>query len=663
MAKNHNEKLPVWLERFQRAESAWAAERDRMSFREERLDGAKTIMGPDGKKAQEQATHVRNVCFEMVETQVDSNIPQPKVTALREVDEPLAKIAEDLLRNLLDRLPFERMNDEGERICPTQGGYALLVDWFAQASGRDWLGDITVDLLHPRKIIPQEGIYQVAKMDYIFMEEPQTKRQIKKRYGVDVQSEKEESPEVRTKDGTTTASDELVTLVTAFFRNEEGGIGRVRWVGETMLEYLEDYQVRRVKVCKHCGAIGDGLKCRYCGSKSFAEELQEYEELTEDLKLRDGTVIPAMSPARDEDGQIIMADIEGEEAAMEAPLMGEDGLLPQMRTGMAPVGVYTRRQEVVMEPTRIPYYKPDIYPIMIRKNVSRPGYFMGGSDIDALEDAQNTLNKLSTKIDRKVLGGGSFVTIPKKLGKIGTDGDNRVLYTDGPQDNQGIKVFNMQVDISGDMALRGETYEEGRQAIGVTDSLQGRKDPTATSKVAKEYAASRAAGRLESKRTMKNAVFQDLFEAMFKFMLAYADEPRPIRSYNENGEVEYTVFDRHDFLYQDAAGNWRYNTDFLFSVDDNAPLASNREAMWQETRMNFQQGAFGQPKELETLIRFWTIMEQLHYPMAKQVKGELQTALEEQRAAAQMQQMMSGAANMQQIPGGGTAVPMGGAAL
>ena len=180
MAKNHNEKLPVWLERFQRAESAWAAERDRMSFREERLDGAKTIMGPDGKKAQEQATHVRNVCFEMVETQVDSNIPQPKVTALREVDEPLAKIAEDLLRNLLDRLPFERMNDEGERICPTQGGYALLVDWFTQASGRDWLGDITVDLLHPRKIIPQEGIYQVAKMDYIFMEEPQTKRQIKK---------------------------------------------------------------------------------------------------------------------------------------------------------------------------------------------------------------------------------------------------------------------------------------------------------------------------------------------------------------------------------------------------------------------------------------------------------------------------------------------------
>ena len=117
MAKNHNEKLPVWLERFQRAESAWAAERDRMSFREERLDGAKTIMGPDGKKAQEQATHVRNVCFEMVETQVDSNIPQPKVTALREEDERLAKIAEDLLR-------FEDMHGRRESFVREKS-----IDW------------------------------------------------------------------------------------------------------------------------------------------------------------------------------------------------------------------------------------------------------------------------------------------------------------------------------------------------------------------------------------------------------------------------------------------------------------------------------------------------------------------------------------------------------
>ena len=116
------------------------------------------------------------------------------------------------------------------------------------------------------------------------------------------------------------------------------------------------------------------------------------------------------------------------------------------------------------------------------------------------------------------------------------------------------------------------------------------------------------------------------------------------------------MFDRHDFLYQDEAGNWKYNTDFLFSCDNAAPLASNREAMWQETRMNFQQGAFGPPTELPALIRFWGIMEQLHYPTAAQVKADLQKELDkkleqEQLMQGQMAAMGGGGAQMPADPG------------
>lgn len=50
--------------------------------------------------------------------------------------------------------------------------------------------------------------------------------------------------------------------------------------------------------------------------------------------------------------------------------------------------------------------------------------------------------------------------------------------------------------------------------------------------------------------------------------------------------------------------------------------------------MNFQQGAYGPPNELTTLVRFWTIMEQLHYPTAAQIKAELQQELTAQREAA-----------------------------
>ena len=150
-------KLELWQHRLAIAQSAWAAERGKMDRREQLYRGSHDIYQPDGKLAKAKATHVRNMIFELIETQVDSNIPQPKVTAVREEDEALAKMAEDLIRNLLDRLPMERLNDEGERICPVQGGYEFLVDWDDSKAGRGWMGQLAVSLLHAKRVIPQDG--------------------------------------------------------------------------------------------------------------------------------------------------------------------------------------------------------------------------------------------------------------------------------------------------------------------------------------------------------------------------------------------------------------------------------------------------------------------------------------------------------------------------
>lgn len=59
--------------------------------------------------------------------------------------------------------------------------------------------------------------------------------------------------------------------------------------------------------------------------------------------------------------------------------------------------------------------------------------------------------------------------------------------------------------------------------------------------------------------------------------------------------------------------------------------------------MNYESGALGNPTELGTLVRFWTLMETLHYPMAGEIKKDLQEALEQQRQTASMQNPMGGA--------------------
>lgn len=640
MKRADREKLQLWQERLALAETAIAGERERMLRREKQYEGDHTIYAPDGSVAADSlASHVRNVSFEVIETQVDSTIPAPKVTAVRQEDEELASIIESMLRDVMDRLPSERLNDEGERLSPVQGGYGLLVDWLDSVSGKDWLGDLKVSLVHPYSIVPQAGVTQVSDMDFFFLKTPQTKRQIRKFYGVSVADEDESDPDARRLGASADTTDELVTMVTVYYRNAKGGIGRLRWVNDTVLEDLEDYQLRRVHRCTVCGAVGDGKKCAYCGSRRFEDEVMEDEELTEDITLRDGTVIPSVREVRDELGQPVATDT----------------LLPQMQPG-GTAAVIAPQAAFRQEPTRIPYYKPDVFPLVIRKNVSMPGRFWGSSDLDAIFDQQNSLNKICTKLNTKVLSGGSFTTVPTGARFI-NDRDGVRVEVDNPADLEKIRTFNTQVDISTDLTMMAQLYEQARQTIGITDSMQGRKDPTATSAVAKEFSAQQAAGRLESKRVMKRAMYQDLFEAIFKWMLAYCDEPRAIRRTDEHGDVQYVTFDRHDFLYRDEAGDWQYNTDFLFSCDGSAPLAADRQALWKETRMNFQEGALGSTQEVATLLRFWEQMEKLHYPMAGDMVKSLKSQMESQQAAqAASQTVPAGADVLAGLTGGGEGV-------
>ena len=56
--------------------------------------------------------------------------------------------------------------------------------------------------------------------------------------------------------------------------------------------------------------------------------------------------------------------------------------------------------------------------------------------------------------------------------------------------------------------------------------------------------------------------------------------------------------------------------------------------------MNLQTGAFGDPSSTETLILFWSKMEELHYPGAGETKKYPEKRLQqEQQRAAQAQQM------------------------
>lgn len=622
-------KLPLWQERLRRNSAAMREEFEQMDKRTALYNGTREIDKVPNAKSQgtAQASGVRNIVAELMEAQVDSSFPMPKVTARRQEHEELAKTLEDFLRNETDRLPFEMLNDMDERITPIQGGDIFLVEWDSDRHTHETRGELCVSLLHPRQVIFQDGVNEINDMDFIIVQMGMSKKHVKEKYGVSVADETESDPQSR--GGRNTAED-VVTVNFGYFRNEKGGIGRYTWVNEIELEDLEDYQARKMKRCTKCGADMTGLdRCRHCGNEKAEDYDSDEMELYEDIETRNGVI----------------------------PMMTEEETYPDGGNGlmMDEFGnAYEAEPMTVAVPTRIPRYKPDIYPLVIRKNVSSWGKALGDSDVDKIMDQQNMIKKCDSRIQEKLDKGGSIFTRSEKTEVSKTDEQLREVIFQGADEANLFGVHNLQVDTSQDQAIAEANYEQSRRILGITDSFQGRPDRTATSGTAKQIAVAQSAGRLESKRIMKNAMYADLYAVMFRFLLAYSDEPRSVRHNNIDGSTTYSEFNKYDYLAQDAAGEWYWLDDFLFSVDNTSSLAGNRESMWQEIRMNLQTGAFGDPADPETLIMFWEMMAGQHYPGAAEIRERLEKKRQEQ--LAQMQQTLPPEAQTQMPQG---AEPMG----
>ncbi len=598
------EKLDYWKEWMGRNEAALGDEVRKMDEREALYRGEVREIAPltprDTKKNGQyrKASHVRNIIAENIESEVSAVIPQPKVTARRKSDEWRAKILEDMLRNELDRLPMETLNDMMERTVPIQGGGYWLVEWDNSRRTHSTVGDVTVSILHPKQVVPQEGVFTgVEDMDAIGLKLPQTRAYIRRVYGKDV-DEGEEAPEARTLDADADAAEEMVTQNVIYYRNEKGGIGKFSWVGDTVLEDMEDFEARRLRWCARCGAVmgPEAEACPVCGSQEADEGEEEREELLSGFTTVNGTRIPGATAGVDEAG------------------------LP------------------VMQPTVLPYYKPDVFPVFLQKNVSLFGRLLGDSDVDKISDQQNTISRMETKIIDRFIKAGTRITLPDRADFRIDPEDGEKWYIGNAADASLIGVYQFSGDLSQELQYLAGVYEEARQALGITDSFQGRKDSSAQSGVAKQFAAQQSAGRLESKRVMKEAAYAELFKRIVMLKVAYADEPRPIVAEDDRGRAKYEEFNRYDFYEQDERGQWHCilgEDRFLFSCDSSAPLANDRERMWQEASRMFQLGAFGDPGDPDARILFWSKLEQLHYPGAGDTKEYLEKRKQEAEASGE----------------------------
>lgn len=573
---NQADRLLRWQEKYTEAKREYSSVLDNMKDNEEAYFGTRKIKNPNGQDADKSnVSNVRKMVFELIETQVDVNIPMPRVIS-KKGREDRARMIEGMLRSEIDRLDTELFLDEQGRITPMLGASIFALEWDNSKRTHYSLGELNVKNIHPNQVIPEPGVYKLDEMDYVFVVYEQTKDYVKSVYGVDVENESSE------KDA---KYEHMVTHIFCYYKNDEGEIGLFSWIGDTVVQDYDSYFARLHKVCAKCSRPKVGEKCE-CGSRKFKDAKLKSEKVT---LIDPNTKIPT---------------------------------------------------EVEVE-----YYVPKIFPFVIRKNVALLNRFLGGSDTDAIKDQQNELNILTTKIREKTLKGGSYLTLPEDVEFKATDEELKIIRLTDPSQKAMIGVDTVQPNISNDLGILNLNYEIGRQTIGITDSFQGRQDNTATSGKAKEFAAARTAGRLQSKKVMKDYAFSKLYEYMFKFMLAFDDEPRPYVEETIDGKREYKNFDKTLFIDRDAEGVYYYDDDFVFSVDVAGTLANDRQAMWQETRSNFESGGYGDPTQLDTLKMYWTTMKKLHYPGSEDALVLIDQRIQEQQALATQQRREEVVAN------------------
>lgn len=617
MRVDKDNKLQFFKDLFENAKGQQSALRDDFDKWSKQYKGDLTIDGSD-----EPALTGRNITYELIESQFSSYLPSTAVTpeVYSERNDRNAKSIERLLKNKRNQLPFEKMNDIDERYSPIYGGSIWLVEWDNSIKTHNTVGDVKITCWSPSHFVGQPCIYDIDDMEYCFITFETTKEDLVRKYGVSI----DVADDTESENGGET--DETATVNVCYYKNDEDKICQYIWSGDTELQDIEDYYSRKVYVCKNCGRRKELCTC---DKPDYELQDDEYEELDHDIVLSDGSVIPAASPVM-KDGQVVMEESQ-QQAILEDGSVAMDEINGIMIPATVPV------QVPKLERTKLPYYAPSKFPIIIRKNTSQEDSLFGQSDCEFIRPQQQAINKIESRILEKLMNAGVYPTAPEDyIGQF----DNG-LYKNVIKVGQGnYKLFgriDLQVDLTQDISQSERLYQQSKRIMGITDSYQGQADSTAQSGKAKQIQVNQSAGRLDSKRKMKNAAYAEIDEVIFLYYLAYADEPRAMSYVDSMGRLQNAQFNRYDFIERDENGEYYYNTQYLFGTDLTGDVEQSRETIWSENRLNFQNGCYGNPQELETLLIYWQQMEKHHYPDARDMVERIRGIIEVQRQQLEQQ--------------------------
>ena len=187
----------------------------------------------------ENASAVRNITYELIESAISAEIPYAKVEAesYSERGEALSGAVERLLYTTRERLPLDEINDSDERCTYIFGGSLLFLEWVKDGDGGD--GEIRLRQISPRDFIPEPGITRLEDMSYCFLRFTTNKGELRAKYNIS--DEDLDLLDLGFRWGEAASMDDTVNVIFAFYKGDDGRVGRFVFSGDLALSDEPDY--------------------------------------------------------------------------------------------------------------------------------------------------------------------------------------------------------------------------------------------------------------------------------------------------------------------------------------------------------------------------------------------------------------------------------------
>ena len=558
-----SEKLDFFKTLYESSKLAVRDTHDRLEGYMKQYRGSAEIDG-----SAEQALTVRNITYEIIESQISSDIPSPKVEPEYYSENKLknAHTVERLCNAMRERLPFEILNDIDERYTYIYGSSIWHLEW-DNTKYEGGVGGVKIQCISPLDFIPQPSVYSVDDMEYCFIRFTTTKGELCRKYGVSEADS--ELAECEYEYGPNTLEADTVTVVICYFRDEHGEVGQYVFSGMLPLLDIPCYYKRKIKLCKKCNMSEEHCLCK---SPDFKTENQLFESIS--------------------------------------------------KQQFAIYGIYDKVGEEFFQNDvgNIPYYTPNSFPIVIRKNTSAEKSLFGQSDCEYIRPEQQAINKIESRILQKLLRAGITPVMPEDARiTLNNSVFGQVIKMKPGENVAQYGKVDTTPNIAQDIAEAERLYDHSKRILGISDAYQGIDMNTNESGYAKQLRISQAAGRLNSKKKMKHTAYAELDRKIFEHYLAFADEPRAVSYKDAYGRIHNEEFNRYNFIEYDVrCGEYYYDDCYLFTVDLSGANEYSREALWQRNLENLQAGTLGNPTDPKSLLRYWQCQERAHYPHAKE---------------------------------------------